>query len=50
VDVFLTAAGMKLAGRLYTQVAQSLSPMAGDLTSAERRRLRILLGRLVRLG
>jgi DNA-binding MarR family transcriptional regulator len=50
VDVFLTAAGVKLADRLYAKVAQSLSPMTGDLTQAEQRRLRILLARLVKLG
>jgi DNA-binding MarR family transcriptional regulator len=47
VDVFLTAAGAGLAERLTLQVARSLSPMTGTLTTAEQRHLHGLLGRML---
>ena len=43
VDVFLSAAGARLAERLYGQVAQLLSPMISTLSHADRRRVQALL-------
>ena len=47
VDVFLTAAGMELAGRGAAQVARALSPMTGVLTPDEARQLTTVLERLL---
>jgi DNA-binding MarR family transcriptional regulator len=47
VDVFLTAAGIELAGRGAAQIAQALSPMTGELTAAQARQLTTLLERLL---
>jgi DNA-binding MarR family transcriptional regulator len=47
VDVFLTASGVKLAERLYAQVATALSPMIGTLTRTDQSRLQALLTRLL---
>jgi DNA-binding MarR family transcriptional regulator len=46
VDVMLSPAGVELADRLHEHVMRSLSPMAGELTTGERRRLQALLERL----
>lgn len=50
VDVFLTTGGAQLARRGGDQVARALSPMIGQLTSAEARRLTTLLHRLLEHG
>jgi DNA-binding MarR family transcriptional regulator len=42
-DVFLTAGGMQLADLGEAEIASSLSPMTGKLTSSETRRLTVLL-------
>ena len=47
VDVFLTAAGTELAGRGAAQIARALSPMTGQLTRAEARRLTTLLEKIL---
>jgi DNA-binding MarR family transcriptional regulator len=47
VDVFLTEAGMELAGRGGSEVAQLLSPMLDQLTKAEAHRLTVLLNRVL---
>ena len=47
VDVFLTAAGAQLADRGADQVARALSPMIGQLTTTETRRLTTLLERIL---
>src|ERR1700677_4671530 len=43
VDVFLSPAGIELADRGATEIAQSLSPMTSTLSRADRHRLTILL-------
>ena len=43
VDVFLTAAGIELAGRGAAQLARGLSPMTGELSPAQARQLTALL-------
>jgi DNA-binding MarR family transcriptional regulator len=50
VDVFLTAAGMELAGRGAAQVARALSPMTGALTPDEAHQLTTMLERLLEGG
>ncbi|MGP7999253.1 MAG: MarR family winged helix-turn-helix transcriptional regulator [Streptosporangiaceae bacterium] len=47
VDIFLTAGGMQLADVGAGQIARALSPMTGQLTRAETRRLAVLLERVV---
>ena len=47
VDVLLTAEGARLARRLGAEVQRSLAPMTASLTTAEQRRLRTLLERLL---
>jgi len=47
VDVFLSPAGMDLAGRLYARVVRSLSPMISELAPAEQRQLQALLDRML---
>ena len=47
VDVFLTTEGRHLAEVGASQVARSLSPMTGGLSTAETRRLTALLERLL---
>jgi DNA-binding MarR family transcriptional regulator len=47
VDVFLSADGARLAEIGGTQVAQALSPMIGQLTKTEARRLTALLERVL---
>ncbi|MET0864834.1 MAG: MarR family transcriptional regulator [Nakamurella sp.] len=47
VDVQLTPAGGELAGLLSGQVARSLGPITGSLTTSEQRRLQVLLTRLI---
>jgi DNA-binding MarR family transcriptional regulator len=47
VEVYLSSGGMELAGLLESHVAQSLSPLTGTLTPAERRRLQALLERML---
>jgi DNA-binding MarR family transcriptional regulator len=47
VDVFLSPAGAELAQRLHSRIERSLSPMTGQLTLAEQRRLETLLERLL---
>jgi DNA-binding MarR family transcriptional regulator len=47
VDVLLSAAGMELAERGATQIARALSPMTGQLTPADARRLTALLERML---
>jgi DNA-binding MarR family transcriptional regulator len=47
VDVFLSPAGVELAGRLYVQVRTSLSPMLNELAPAEQHRLQTLLERML---
>jgi DNA-binding MarR family transcriptional regulator len=46
VDVFLTAAGAQLAEQGGDQVARALSPLFGQLSKAEMRRLALLIGRV----
>jgi DNA-binding MarR family transcriptional regulator len=46
-DVFLTAGGMQLADLGEAKIASSLSPMTGKLTSAETRRLTVLLEHII---
>ncbi len=46
-DVVLSAGGAELAAQVSGEVADSLSPMTGTLTSADRRRLTSLLERLL---
>jgi DNA-binding MarR family transcriptional regulator len=43
VDVRISPAGGELAGRIYAEVARSLSPMTSTLTRADQRRLQTLL-------
>ena len=50
VDVFLSPAGAELAEHLYAQVERSLSPVTGELTRADRRRLQALLERMLDPG
>jgi DNA-binding MarR family transcriptional regulator len=50
VDVFLTAAGMELAGRGAAQVARALSPMTGALTPDQTRQLTTMLEQLLESG
>ena len=50
VDVFLTAAGLELAGRGAAQVARALSPMTGTLTPDQGDQLTALLERLLAGG
>src|SRR3954452_11476766 len=47
VEVFITAAGMQLVGPVQDEVARLLAPMIESLSSAERRRLRVLLEKLL---
>jgi hypothetical protein len=47
VDVFLSAAGAELAGRLAAHVGRSLAPMISELPPAEQRRLQTLLERML---
>jgi DNA-binding MarR family transcriptional regulator len=47
VDVFLSSDGAELAERLYTSIAQSLSPMTSKLAPADQRRLQALLERML---
>ena len=47
VDVFLTASGAQLAERGADQIAHALSPMIGQLTTTETRRLTALLERIL---
>ena len=47
VLVTLSASGNRLARTIEDAIAAMLSPMAGDLTTTERRRLRDLLARIV---
>jgi DNA-binding MarR family transcriptional regulator len=46
VDVFITAAGATLADRVRGEIERALSPMTGELTAAEQRRLQALLQRM----
>jgi DNA-binding MarR family transcriptional regulator len=50
VDVFLTTDGAQLAERGGDQIARALSPMIGQLTNAETRRLTTLLERILERG
>jgi DNA-binding MarR family transcriptional regulator len=47
VDVFLSPEGAELAGRLYTHIARTLSPMTSKLTSAQQRLLQTLLEQML---
>ena len=47
VDVYLTAAGARLAERLGSDVAAALAPLTGALTTAEQQRLAALLDRML---
>jgi DNA-binding MarR family transcriptional regulator len=47
VDVFITAAGLKLADRVYPQVITALEPVTSRLASAEKRTLQTLLAGLL---
>ena len=46
ITVTLSASGTRLARTIEDAIAAMLSPMAGDLTATERRRLRDLLARI----
>jgi DNA-binding MarR family transcriptional regulator len=50
VDVFLTTDGIHLAETGASEIAQSLTPMTGRLTTADKRRLTALLERLLEHG
>jgi DNA-binding MarR family transcriptional regulator len=50
VDVFLTTDGIHLAETGASEIAQSLAPMTGRLTTADKRRLTALLERLLEHG
>jgi DNA-binding MarR family transcriptional regulator len=47
VDVFLSPEGAELAGRLYTHIARTLSPMTSKLASAQQRLLQTLLEQML---
>ncbi len=47
VDVYLTAAGARLAERLSGEVAAALAPLTGALTTVEQQRLAALLDRML---
>jgi DNA-binding MarR family transcriptional regulator len=47
VDVFLSPGGAELAGRLYTHIARSLSPLTSKLAPAEQRLLQTLLEQML---
>lgn len=46
VDVFITAAGAGLVERVRGEIEKALSPMTGELTPGEQRRLQALLQRM----
>jgi DNA-binding MarR family transcriptional regulator len=48
VEVFASPAGMALIGRGQATIRQALSPLTGELTPPERRRLRDLLTAMLR--
>jgi DNA-binding MarR family transcriptional regulator len=50
VDVFLTTDGIHLAETGASEIAQSLAPMTGRLTTADTRRLTTLLEHLLERG
>jgi DNA-binding MarR family transcriptional regulator len=46
-DVFLTAAGAALAGRLSGEVAKSLAPLTAGISATDQRRMQALLERML---
>jgi DNA-binding MarR family transcriptional regulator len=47
VDVLLSAGGLQLADRIYLDVERALVPMLDELPTADQRRLRTLLARML---
>jgi DNA-binding MarR family transcriptional regulator len=47
LDVFLSPEGAELAGRLYTHIARTLSPMTSKLAPAQQRLLQTLLEQML---